>query len=100
MRLATRCTLRCNVVLWAAICLLPGSAPAQELVTDLRITTLSTMLTLAAAGASNVPGNAAFWIIGGGIGFSIMLIAGFLEAYRSRSGALMRRLGDLMEDWE
>jgi hypothetical protein len=45
VRLATRCTLRCNIVLWAAVCLLPRSAPAQELVTDLRITTLSTMLT-------------------------------------------------------
>jgi hypothetical protein len=58
------------------------------------------MLTLAAAAASNAPTNAAFWIVGGGIGFSIMLIAGIVEAYRSRSGALMTRLGDLMEDWE
>ena len=57
-------------------------------------------LTLAAAAASNAPTNAAFWIVGGGIGFSIMLIAGIVEAYRSRSGVLMTRLGDLMEDWE
>ncbi len=58
------------------------------------------MLTLAASAASSVPTNAGFWIIGGGIGFSIMLIAGFVEAYRSRSGTLMTRFGDLMEDWE
>jgi hypothetical protein len=64
------------------------------------VATLSTMLTLAAAGASSVQDSAAFWIIGGGIGFSIMLIAGFVEAYRSRSGAVMTRLGDLMENWE
>jgi hypothetical protein len=64
------------------------------------VATLSVMLTLAAAAASNAPANAAFWIIGGGVGFSIMLIAGLVEAYRSRSGALMTRLGDLMEDWE
>jgi hypothetical protein len=64
------------------------------------VATLSTMLTLAAAAASNVQDSAALWIIGGGIGFSIMLIAGFVEAYRSRSGTLMARLGDLMEDWE
>jgi hypothetical protein len=64
------------------------------------VATLSVMLTLAAAAASNAPTNAAFWIVGGGIGFSIMLIAGIVEAYRSRSGALMTRLGDLMEDWE
>jgi hypothetical protein len=64
------------------------------------VATLSVMLTLAAAAASNVQDSAAFWIVGGGIGFSIMLIAGFVEAYRSRSGALMRRLGDLMEGWE
>jgi hypothetical protein len=64
------------------------------------VATLSVMLTLAAAAASNAPTNAAFWIVGGGVGFSIMLIAGLVEAYRSRSGALMTRLGDLMEDWK
>jgi hypothetical protein len=64
------------------------------------VATSSTMLSLAAAAASNVQDSAGFWIVGGGIGFSIMLIAGFVEAYRSRSGALMRRLGDLMEEWE
>jgi hypothetical protein len=64
------------------------------------VATSSTMLSLAAVAVSNVQDSAAFWIIGGGIGFSIMLIAGFVEAYRSRSGVLMRRLGDLMEEWE
>jgi hypothetical protein len=64
------------------------------------VATSSTMLSLAAATASNVDDSAAFWILGAGVGFSIMLIAGFVEAYRSRSGALMRRLGDLMEEWE
>lgn len=64
------------------------------------VATSSAMLSLAAAAASNVQDSAGFWIIGGGIGLSIMLIAGFVEAYRSRSGALMNRLGDLMEDWE
>jgi len=64
------------------------------------VATFSAILSLAAAAASNVQDSAAFWIIGGGIGFSIMLIAGSIEAYRSRSGALMKRLVDLMEDWE
>jgi hypothetical protein len=64
------------------------------------VATSSTMLSLAAATASNVDDSAAFWILGAGVGFSIMLIAGFVEAYRSRSGTLMRRLGDLMEEWE
>jgi len=64
------------------------------------VATFSAILSLAAAAASNVQDSAAFWIVGGGIGFSIMLIAGSIEAYRSRSGALMERLGDLMEDWE
>lgn len=56
--------------------------------------------TFVAAAADTASQSVSFWITGAGVGFSILLVAGLVEAYRSKKGHLMLRLDRLMEGRE
>lgn len=58
------------------------------------------ILLLFAAASAAAPVSAFFWIVAVGIGFSVMLVAGLVEAYRSKRGHIMLRVDQLMEGWE
>ena len=58
------------------------------------------VLILFAAAAGTAPSSAFFWIVAIGVGFAVMLVAGFVEAYRSKKGKAIARLEVLMEGWE
>jgi hypothetical protein len=64
----------------------------------LAIATMVLMIFAAAAGSA--PSSAFFWIVAIGVGFAVLLVAGFVEAYRSKKGKAMARLDFLMEGWE
>jgi hypothetical protein len=53
-----------------------------------------------AATTARAPNSAFFWILVVGVGFALMMVVAFVEAYRSRKGQVMARLGQLMEGWE
>jgi hypothetical protein len=65
---------------------------------SLAITT--SVLMIVAATAERAPSSAFFWILAAGVGFALMMVVAFVEAYRSRKGQVMARLGHLMEGWE
>jgi hypothetical protein len=65
---------------------------------SLAIATLVLLIFAAAAGSA--PSSAFFWIVAVGIGFAVMLVAGLVEAYRSKRGRTMSRLDQLMAGWE
>jgi hypothetical protein len=65
---------------------------------SLAITT--SVLMVVAATAARAPSSAFFWILAAGVGFALMMVVAFVEAYRSRKGQVMARLGQLMEGWE
>lgn len=58
------------------------------------------VLLIFAAGAGRAPDSAFFWIVAIGVGFAVMLVAGLVEAYRSKKGRIMARVDQLMEGWE
>jgi hypothetical protein len=60
----------------------------------------TTVLSVVAGAAGSAPETVAFWVTGAGIGVAVMMVAGFIEAYRSKKGQLMVRLDRLMEGWE
>jgi hypothetical protein len=65
---------------------------------SLAITT--SVLMVVAATTARAPSSAFFWILVVGVGFALMMVVAFVEAYRSRKGQVMARLGQLMEGWE
>jgi hypothetical protein len=65
---------------------------------SLAITT--SVLMIVAATTARAPSSAFFWILAAGVGFALMMVVAFVEAYRSRKGQVMARLGQLMEGWE
>jgi hypothetical protein len=65
---------------------------------SLAITT--SVLMIVAATAARAPSSAFFWILAAGVGFALMIVVAFVEAYRSRKGQVMARLGQLTESWE
>ena len=64
------------------------------------IATSAAVLMLAAAAAGGAPASAFWWIVAIAMGFTVMLVAALIEAYRSRKGRVMVRLDKLMEDWQ
>jgi hypothetical protein len=64
------------------------------------LASVTAALTISAAAAGEAPPSAFFWIIAAGAGLALMLAIGIVEAYRSKSGAIMHRLEGLMEGWE
>ena len=83
------------VLLWAAVTRVQRRAVAAA---SLAIATF--VLILFAAAAGGAPDSAFFWIVAVGIGFAVMLVAAFIEAYRSKKGQVMARFDQLMEGWE
>ena len=57
------------------------------------------ILTLVAAAASTAPESVAFWVTGAGIGFTVLMAAGYIEAYRKRRGQIVEQIDRLMERW-
>ncbi len=64
------------------------------------LATATLVLALFAAAAGSAPESAFFWIVAVGIGFAVMLVAGLVEAYRSKKGKTMVHLDQLMEGWK
>ncbi len=64
------------------------------------LTVATLVLIVFAAAAGGAPDSAFFWIVAIGIGLSVMLIAGMVEAFRSAKGRTMARLNELMEGWQ
>jgi hypothetical protein len=60
----------------------------------------TSVLILFAAAAGSAPDSAFFWLVAIGVGFAVRLVAALVEAYRSRKGRVMTRIGSLMEGWE
>lgn len=58
------------------------------------------VLLLFAAAAGTAPTSAFLWIVAIGVGSAVLLVAGFVEAYRSKRGKTMARFDVLMEGWE
>lgn len=58
------------------------------------------VLSLFAAAAGSAPASAFFWIVAVGTGSAVMLVAGLVEAYRSKKGKTMARVDQLMDGWE
>ncbi|HSJ83812.1 MAG TPA: hypothetical protein VLA91_08320, partial [Acidimicrobiia bacterium] len=83
------------ILLWAIV-----SRVRRRAIAAASIAVVSAVLLLFAAAAEAAPASAVFWILAAGIGISVMLVAGLLEAYRSRRGQAMARVGVLMEGWE
>ena len=83
------------VLIWAIISRVERRAIAAA---ALVLTTAVLMIFGAAAGAA--AGSALPWILAVGVGFAVMLVAGLIEAYRSRKGRTMLRFAELMEGWE
>ena len=72
----------------------------RRVVSAAAVAIATSVLVLFAAAADRTPDSASFWIIGFGTGLAVMLVAAFVEAYRSRRGVAMLRLHELMEGWE
>jgi hypothetical protein len=64
------------------------------------IATTAAVLMIAAAAAGGAPASAFWWIMAIGLGFTVMLVAALIEAYRSRKGRVMARLDELMGSWQ
>jgi hypothetical protein len=86
----------------AAMCLFWAvlSRVRRRLVAAFAVAVATAVLMIFAAAASGAPGSAFWWIVAIGSGFTVMLVAAMVEAYRSRRGRVMVRLDELMEGWE
>lgn len=60
---------------------------------------VTAVLTLVAAAAGSAPESVGFWVTGAGIGMTVLLVAGYVEAYRNRRGQLIQRVDSLMAGW-
>lgn len=83
------------LLVWAAVTRLRRRAIAAA-----SLALASGVLMLFAAAAGSAPDSAVFWIIAVGVGFSVMLVAASIEAYRSKKGRFIGRFDQLMEGWQ
>jgi hypothetical protein len=83
------------MLIWAIVTKVRRRAVAAA---SIAIATAVLIIFAAAAGAA--PQSAVFWILAGGIGLAVMLVAALVEAYRTRRGQMMVRFDRLMEGWE
>ena len=83
------------MLIWAIVTKVRRRAVAAA---SIAIATAVLIIFAAAAGAA--PRSAVFWILAGGIGLAVMLVAALVEAYRTRRGQMMVRFDRLMEGWE
>jgi hypothetical protein len=84
-----------GLFLWALLTRLRRRAVAAA-----AVGAASAVLVIAAALAGSAPDSSSFWIIAVGLGFAVMSVAGVIEAARSRRGFAVRRIDELMGDWE
>jgi hypothetical protein len=61
---------------------------------------VTAVMSVAVAATGGAPASAGFWIMLVAVGVSALLTVGIIDGYRSRSGAVMRRFTEMMEDWE
>jgi hypothetical protein len=83
------------ILLWAIV-----SRVRRRVLIAGSVAIATAVLVIFAAAAGGAPTTAFYWIVGVGLGISVMLIAAWAEAYRSRKGRTMTRLDQLMEGWE
>jgi hypothetical protein len=83
------------IFIWAIVTKMRRRAVAAA---SIAIATAVLLIFAAAAGAA--PESAAIWILAGGIGFAVMLVAALVEAYRTRRGHVMVRADQLMQGWK
>jgi hypothetical protein len=84
-----------GLLLWAVVTRVRRRAVAAGV-----MATVTAVLAIFAAAASQAPPSAFFWIAAAGTGFSVMLAMALIEAYRSKTGAVMLRVDQLIEGWE
>ncbi len=84
-----------GLLLWAIVTRLRRRAVAAAVVA-----VGSSILVITAALAGPAPESAGLWISAAGLGFSVMSIAGVIEAARSRRGKVVRRIDELMGGWQ
>lgn len=84
-----------GLLLWAAVTRVRRRAVAAAV-----LATVTAVLAIFAAAAAQAPPSAFFWIVAAGAGFAVMLAMALVEAYRSKTGSVMLRIDELMEDWE
>jgi hypothetical protein len=83
------------ILIWAVL-----TKVRRRTVTAACLALATAVLMIFAAASAAAPESAAFWILAGGIGFAVMLVAALVEAYRTRRGQVMSRLDQLMDGWE
>jgi hypothetical protein len=84
-----------GVMLWGIV-----TRVRRRFVAAASLTITTSVLMVVAATTARAPNSAFFWILVVGVGFALMMVVAFVEAYRSRKGQVMARLGQLMEGWE
>jgi len=84
-----------SLLLWAILTRLRRRAIAAA-----GVAAGSSVLVISAALAGQAPESAGLWIIAAGLGFSVMAVAGVVEAAQSRRGNVVRRIDELMGDWQ
>jgi hypothetical protein len=83
------------LLLWAVVTRVRRRAVAAA-----SLAIAAAILMLFAAAAGGAPDSAFFWIVAVGVGFAVTLVAALVEAYRTRKGHVMARVGEMMEGWE
>ncbi|MEX2251021.1 MAG: hypothetical protein WD895_02980 [Acidimicrobiia bacterium] len=83
------------ILIWAIV-----SRVRRRAVAAACLAVAAAVLMIFAAASAAAPDSAAFWILAGGIGFAVMLVAALVEAYRTRRGQVMARVDQLMQGWE
>ena len=86
----------------AAFCLLWAivTRVRRRVIAAASIAIAASVLMIFAAAAAGSPESAFMWIVAVGAGFTMMLIAAVVEAYRSKRGHLMTRFDQLTVGWE
>ena len=83
------------VLIWSLV-----TRVTRRFIAALVVAGVAAVMSVAVAAVSGAPASAGFWIMLVAIGTSALLTVGIIDGYRSRSGVVMRRFGEMMEDWE
>lgn len=82
------------LLLWAVLTRVRRRAVAAA-----AVAVAAAVLVITAALAGAAPESSIFWILAVGLGFTVMSVAGVVEAMRSHRGFVVRRFDELMGDW-
>jgi hypothetical protein len=83
------------LLLWAILTRIRRRAVAAA-----AVATGSAVMMVSSALTVGAPDSAGFWITAVGLGFSVMAVAGIIEASRSRQGRFVQRIDELMDGWK